>query len=191
MGGPHRTGHLGLRHSQDPRLCGPGGPSLRWAREVQLSTPPAPLTAHADCLTTAEFADAAHRLRLRADIPLPQGPLAAIAQTLKFLGWQLSGYNVQVYTGDVLELEHGSAAMLRHYIVQRLQHLQEQSLDTLVSQRPTELAIQQPHWPLVRRFLRSKRPTRAGNLRERFHTRLAGISHVASVSLLRDMRLAL
>jgi hypothetical protein len=142
----------------DPLFVAVFQPIFRWAREVWLSSHPDP--AHSDVLSAAELTAAAHRILQHDRIPLPQGPLLAMHSSLHFLKWRLAPpYGLADENGNPLDLSHGSPALLRHYVRNRFQAIQERCLEERFALRPNG-AVQTPHWPFIRRFLASKRPNK-------------------------------
>jgi hypothetical protein len=157
-GVPHELAMMLYPTTHDPLYIAVLQPIYRWAREVWLSSHPDP--AHSDVLTAAELTAAAHRLLQHDRIPLPQGPLLALHSSLFFLKWRLAPpYGLLDENNQSLDLSHGSPALLKHYVRNRFQRIQEACLEARFALRPNG-AVQQPHWPLVRRFLGSKRATK-------------------------------
>jgi hypothetical protein len=142
----------------DPLFWAIFQPLHRWAREVWLVSHPGP--AHSDALTAEELTAAAHRILMHEPMPLPQGPLLATYSALDFLKWNLAPpCGITDANGNSLDLSHGSPSLLTHYVRVRFQEIQESCLESRLALRPNS-AVQSPHWPLVRRFLDSKRPNK-------------------------------
>ncbi len=92
---------------------------------------------------------------------LPQGPARAIRESLKWFGWTMPRPHVfRTSGGEELDMEQGSPAMLKHYIIRAHEEIADSACDNVMDQRGTPLPDDEKlDWFLIRKILRNKKVT--------------------------------
>jgi hypothetical protein len=157
FGTPAEFALLAHPTTYDPGYKITAQPILRWAREVWMSDHPA--TIHPDRLTAVELTQAQRMFSQRPPDELPQGPLAAIAGSLEALCWTavIPSCMGPPDNPTALNMTVGSPTMLAHFVRCRYEELRFGRLKDRMDSRACPVPFDRIHWPLLGRFLRSKK----------------------------------
>jgi hypothetical protein len=156
FGVPTTLGLLGLTTENDPSYRARSAPILRWAREIWLATDPARRRPR-DTLKYHELHEA--HARFIGAHSLPQGPARAIKDSLSWFGWTMPKPHILLTsTGEELDMEMGSPAMLKHYLIRAHEEKADKACEEVINQRGTPLSCgEKLDWFLIRKILRKKK----------------------------------